>query len=87
MGKTSMEIIMSDDLKARLIAIAPRVGKTVQEFAQEALYTFVEDYEDGLEAQEVLARNEPTISQGELEAEFALEDRVREERGKAAAAA
>ena len=48
MAKTSMEITMSEDLKARLLAIAPKVGKTVQEFAQEALYTYVEDIEDGV---------------------------------------
>ena len=84
MGQTTMEIIMSDDLKARLFAVAPRAGKTVQEFAQDALYTFVEDYEDGLESQEVLARNEPTISQEELEAKFALEDQLLEDRRKTA---
>ena len=83
-AKTSMEITMSEDLKVRLIAVAPRAGKTVQEFAQEALYTFVDNYEDGLEAQEVLARNEPTISQEELEAEFALEDQNHQERRKTA---
>ena len=84
MAKTSMEITMSEDLKQRLIAVAPRAGKTVQEFAQEALYTFVEDYEDGLEAQEVLARNEPTISLEELEAKIALDDQVYQERRKTA---
>ncbi len=84
MAKTSMEITMSEDLKQRLIAVAPRAGKTVQEFAQEALYTFVEDYEDGLEAQEVLARNEPTISLEELEAKIALDDQVYQERRKSA---
>ena len=84
MGKTSMEITMSDDLKARLQAIAPRVGKTVQEFAQEALYTFVEDYEDGIEAREVLARNEPTISLEDFEATLALEDQRLEDSRKTA---
>lgn len=47
MAKTSMEIVMSDDLKQRLIALAEKTGKTIQEFAQEALYTYVEDMEDG----------------------------------------
>ncbi len=48
MAKTSMEIVMSEDLKERLHSIAARTGKTVQEFAQEALYTYVEDIEDGV---------------------------------------
>ncbi len=47
MAKTSMEITMSDDLKRRLHACAETLGKTIQEFAQEALYTYVEDIEDG----------------------------------------
>ena len=47
MAKTSMEIVMSEDLRDRLYAIAEKTGKTVQEFAQEALYTYVEDMEDG----------------------------------------
>ena len=47
MAKTSMEIVMSEDLKQRLAAAAESQGKTVQAFAQEALYTYVEDIEDG----------------------------------------
>ncbi len=47
MAKTSMEIVMSEDLKRRLFTMAEQSGKTVQEFAQEALYTYVEDMEDG----------------------------------------
>ncbi len=48
MAKTSMEVVMSDDLMERLQAMATRQGKTVQEFVQEALYTYVEDIEDGV---------------------------------------
>jgi predicted DNA-binding protein len=47
MAKTSMELVMSSDLKRRLQKCAEMRGKTVQEFAQEALYTYVEDIEDG----------------------------------------
>ena len=47
MSKTSMEIVMSEELKERLHAAAKLKGKGVQEFAQEALYTYVEDVEDG----------------------------------------
>ena len=47
MAKTSMEIVMSEDLKQRLHTLAANRGKSVQEFAQEALYTYVEDIEDG----------------------------------------
>ena len=47
MGKTSMEIVLSEDLKQRLHAVAKAQSKTVQECAQEALYVYVEDNEDG----------------------------------------
>lgn len=75
MAKTSMEITMSEDLKARLLAIAPKVGKTVQEFAQEALYTFVEDYEDGLAAKEAMAEGGATYTLEEVERELGLDHR------------
>jgi predicted DNA-binding protein len=76
MAKTSMEIVMSEDLKERLIAIAPRAGKTVQEFAQEALYTFVEDYEDGLAVEEARKEGGSTFTQEEMEREFVLDNRL-----------
>ena len=55
MARTSMEIVMSDDLKWRLEACAEKMGKSVQEFAQEALYTYVEDMEDGVMSDVALA--------------------------------
>ena len=75
MSQTSIEITMSEDLKERLFAIAPRAGKTVQEFAQEALYTFVEDYEDGLAANEAMAEGGPTYTLEEVERELGLDHR------------
>ncbi len=48
MAKTSMEIVMSEDLRQRLQTAAQQQGKSVQELAQEALYTYVEDIEDGV---------------------------------------
>jgi predicted DNA-binding protein len=57
MAKTSMEVVMSEDLKRRLQKCAETAGKTVQEFAQEALYTYVEDIEDGVMSDVALAEN------------------------------
>ncbi len=48
MAKTSMDIVLSEDLKMRLNACAVKTGKTLPEFIQEALYTYVEDIEDGV---------------------------------------
>ena len=56
MAKTSMEIVMSEDLKRRLQEVAGKQGKTVQEFAQEALYTYVEDTEDGVMSDVALSK-------------------------------
>ena len=47
MAKTSMDLAMSEDLKSRLTKCAEMRGQSVEEFAQEALYTYVEDIEDG----------------------------------------
>ena len=65
MAKTSMEIVMSDDLKRRLHEAAAKQGKTVQEFAQEALYTYVEDIEDGVMSDVVLSEEGITYLQPE----------------------
>ncbi len=75
MTQTSMEISMSDDLQRRLHEIAPRAGKTVQEFVREAIYTFVEDYEDGLAAQASIMAQEPTISLHQMRNELGLGNR------------
>ena len=48
MSKTSMEITMSEDLKARLQNLAASQGKTVQEFAQEALSPMSKTLSDGV---------------------------------------
>ncbi len=56
MAKTSMEIVMIADLKQRLHAAAAKLDKTVQEVAQDALYTYVEDIEDGVLSDVALAQ-------------------------------
>ena len=47
MPDTKMEIVLSTDLKSRLVASATADGKSLNVFIQEALYTYVEDMEDG----------------------------------------
>ena len=74
MAKTSMEIVLSEDLKERLHAAAKSQGKTVQEFVQEALYTYVEDIEDGV-ASDVALTEEGLMYAGDgEETEIALDD-------------
>lgn len=76
MAKTSMEIVMSEDLKARLHALAATQGKTVQEFAQEALYTYVEDLEDGAMSNVALMEEGLAYVDSEGEQVFGLDHSV-----------
>ena len=48
MAWTTMEIVLSEDLKQRLEAAALKQDKEIGEFVQEALFTYVEDIEDGV---------------------------------------
>lgn len=48
MAKTTMEIVLSTELKDRLQAAANEKGKSIYVFIQEALFTYVEDVEDGV---------------------------------------
>ena len=48
MAKITMEIVLNEDLKCRLEACAALQEKTLQLFIQDALYTYVEDIEDGV---------------------------------------
>jgi len=48
MAWTTMEIVMSEELKQRLLDAAQKQEKEIGEFVQEALYTYVEDVEDGV---------------------------------------
>ena len=84
MSKTSMEITMSEDLKQRLHAMAEKTGKTVQEFAQEALYTYVEDFEDGALADVALTEEGLAFLTAEGEKAVVLDNSVLEARRKTA---
>ncbi|HZL28229.1 MAG TPA: hypothetical protein VFC39_17035 [Acidobacteriaceae bacterium] len=71
-----MEIDFRADREAHLRKLCEEMGRTVDDFANEALLTFMEDYEDGRDAQAALAEGGRTYTQEEMEQEFGLEDRV-----------
>lgn len=48
MAWTTMEVVVSEELKERLQVAARRQDKEIGEFLQEALFTYVEDIEDGV---------------------------------------
>ena len=50
MAWTTMEITLSEELKSRLEEAARSQQKELGEFVQEALFTYVEDIEDGVMA-------------------------------------
>lgn len=50
MAWITMEIVLSEELKQLLIDAARRQSEEIGEFVQEALYTYVEDIEDGVMA-------------------------------------
>ena len=76
MAKTSMEIVVSEDLERRLHTCAESRHKTVQEFVQEALYTYVEDIEDGVMSDVALTEEGLTYYLPEGDAPRAVDHRV-----------
>ncbi|HEX4652150.1 MAG TPA: hypothetical protein VH250_11675 [Granulicella sp.] len=74
MAQTSMEIVLSEDLKQRLHVAAKSQGKSVQEFVQEALYTYVEDIEDGAMSEVALTEKGLMYAGNGEETEIALDD-------------
>ena len=84
MAKTTMQIILSEDLEQRLHAAAESKGQSVEEFVQEALYTYVEDMEDGALAYVALQEEGLMFLQAEGASSGALDHSVFEARRKTA---
>jgi len=78
MAKTSMEIVMSEDLKLRLEECAAIQAKPLQVFIQDALYTYVEDVEDGVQSNVALSENGLDFYSGRRGDSVDLADRVLE---------
>ncbi len=84
MAKATLEIVLSEDLKQRLVAAARRQDKTLEVFAQEALYTYVEDIEDGVMSDAALAEEGLEYLLPEKETGVALDSPVFEASRKTA---
>ncbi len=67
-------ISLNPELEAKLTQLASDTGRTFDDVVREALAQYVEDYEDGERALEILSRNEPTISLDEVERRLGLDD-------------
>jgi hypothetical protein len=79
-----MEINFRADREAHLRKLCEEMGRTVDDFAGEAILTFMEDYEDRRDAEAARAEGGPTFTQEEMEREFGLDHRVPERRQKTA---
>jgi hypothetical protein len=79
-----MEINFRPDREAHLRKLCEEMGRSVDDFAGEAILTFMEDYEDGRDGSAALAAGGPTITQEEMEREFGLGNRVPERHKKTA---
>ena len=71
-----MEINFRPDREAHLKMLCEEMGRSVDDFVNEAILTFMEDYEDGRDAEAAAAEGGRTFTQEEMEQEFGLEDRV-----------
>ena len=74
---------LEPELEQRLERLAKKTGRTKSFYAKEAIRQYVEDREDYLLAEEVLRRNEPTISLMELMRRYGLGDAVQQDSGEA----
>lgn len=71
-----MEFTFRSDREAHLRLLCKEMGRTVDDFVNEAVLTFMEDYEDGRDAQAALAEEGPRFTQEEMEREFGLDRRI-----------
>jgi predicted DNA-binding protein len=79
-----MEFQFRPDREAHLRKLCEEMGRSVDDFVNEAVLTFMEDYEDGRDAQIALEEGGQTWTREEMEREFALDNRVPERHQKTA---
>jgi predicted DNA-binding protein len=68
-----MNLPLRPDQQAHLEKLCKEMGRSPEDFVREAVLTFMEDYEDGRDAQAVLDRNEPTHTLEEVEQHLGLD--------------
>ena len=79
-----MQIEFRADREQLLRELCAEMGRTVDDFCNEAILTFMEDYEDGRDAQAAMAEGGRTYTQEEMEREFDLVDQVHDSLQKSA---
>ncbi len=79
-----MEFEFRADREALLRKLCEEMGRSVDDFINEAVLTFMEDYEDGRDAIAAKAEEARTFSQEEMEKEFGMVGRVHDSLQKTA---
>jgi hypothetical protein len=68
-----MEINFRADREAHLRKLCEEMGRSVDDFVNEAILTFMEDYEDGRDAEAALAEGGPRFTLEEVEQHLGLD--------------
>ena len=79
-----MLLPLRPDQEAHLLKLCEEMGRSPEDFVREAVLTFMEDYEDGRDAEIAIRESTRTYTQEEMEQRFGLEDRVRRPLSKTA---
>ena len=72
----AMTLPLRADQEAHLLMLCEEMGRTPEDFVREAVLRFMEDYEDGRDAEAAMAEVGPRITQEEMERELELDGRV-----------
>ncbi len=79
-----MLLPLRPDQEAHLLMLCEEMGRSPEDFVREAVLTFMEDYEDGRDAEAALAEGGERYSQEQMEQEFGVAYRVPESLKKTA---
>ena len=81
-----MLLPLGPDQEAHLLKICEEMGRSPEDFVREAVLRFMEDYEDGRDAEEALKEAEATrfYTSEELRRELGLDDNVHAQGSQAA---
>jgi predicted DNA-binding protein len=74
--RSDMVVALRQDQEAHLKLLCEQMGRSVDDFVREAVLTFMEDYEDGRDAEAVLALNGPTYTSEEVRKRLGLDDSI-----------
>lgn len=72
MRRSPVAVRLPLEVEESLIFCAKELNKSKSQLISDALINYLEDIQDYISAKKILARNEPTISQAEMERQLGL---------------